>query len=67
MVPDHPYLTKNKIMNKNNINLPKTSFSMKSNLQNKETYIIDYWETIDLYKKLSSFRVLAADVNSIRA
>ena len=41
-------------MNKNNINLPKTAFSMKANLQNKEPGIIDYWEKIDLYKKLRS-------------
>ena len=41
-------------MNKNNINLPKTAFSMKANLQNKEPSIIDYWEKIDLYKKLRS-------------
>ena len=41
-------------MSKNNINLPKTAFSMKANLQNKEPGIIDYWEKIDLYKKLRS-------------
>ena len=41
-------------MNKNNINLPKTAFSMKANLQNKEPGIIDYCEEIDLYKKLRS-------------
>ena len=41
-------------MSKNNINLPKTAFSMKANLQNKEPEIIDYWEKIDLYKKLRS-------------
>ncbi len=41
-------------MNKNNINLPKTAFSMKANLQNKEPSILDYWEKIDLYKKLRS-------------
>jgi len=39
-------------MSKNNINLPKTAFSMKANLQNKEPGIIDYWDKIDLYKKL---------------
>ena len=41
-------------MSNNNINLPKTAFSMKANLQNKEPEIIDYWEKIDLYKKLRS-------------
>ena len=38
-------------MSKNNINLPKTAFSMKANLQNKEPGIIDYWNKIDLYNK----------------
>ena len=41
-------------MSKSNINLPKTSFSMKANLQNKEPGIIDYWDKINLYKKLRS-------------
>mgnify|MGYP000991710979 FL=1 len=41
-------------MSKSNINLPKTTFSMKANLQNKEPGIIDYWDKIDLYKKLRS-------------
>ena len=41
-------------MSKNNLNLPKTAFSMKANLQNKEPGIIDYWEKINLYKKLRS-------------
>ncbi len=41
-------------MSKSNINLPKTAFSMKANLQNKEPGIIDYWEKINLYKKLRS-------------
>ena len=39
-------------MGKENINLPKTEFSMKANLQNKEPGIIDYWDKIELYKKL---------------
>ncbi len=41
-------------MSKSNINLPKTAFSMKANLQNKEPGIIDYWDKINLYKKLRS-------------
>ena len=41
-------------MSKSNINLPKTAFSMKANLQNKEPGIIDYWEKINLYKMLRS-------------
>ena len=39
-------------MSKENINLPKTAFSMKANLQNKEPEILDYWKKIDLYKEL---------------
>jgi isoleucyl-tRNA synthetase len=39
-------------MSKENINLPKTAFSMKANLQNKEPEILDYWNKIDLYKQL---------------
>ncbi len=41
-------------MSKSNINLPKTAFSMKANLQNKEPGIIDYWDKINLYEKLRS-------------
>jgi len=39
-------------MSKENINLPKTSFSMKANLQNKEPEILKYWQKINLYKEL---------------
>jgi len=39
-------------MSKENINLPKTSFSMKANLPNKEPEILKIWEKINLYKKL---------------
>ena len=39
-------------MSKENINLPKTTFSMKANLQNKEPEILEYWKKIDLYKEL---------------
>jgi isoleucyl-tRNA synthetase len=39
-------------MTKENINLPKTSFSMKANLQNKEPEILDYWKNINLYNEL---------------
>ena len=38
-------------MNKQDINLPKTSFSMKANLPNKEPEILKIWEKLDLYKK----------------
>ena len=41
-------------MSKANLNLPKTTFSMKANLPNKEPGILDYWNEIDLYKKLRS-------------
>ncbi len=41
-------------MSKENINLPKTAFSMKANLQNKEPGLIDFWDKIELYKKLRS-------------
>ena len=39
-------------MSKENINLPKTAFSMKANLQNKEPGMVDYWDKIELYKQL---------------
>ncbi|RZO96046.1 MAG: isoleucine--tRNA ligase, partial [Gammaproteobacteria bacterium] len=37
---------------KETLNLPKTEFAMKANLPNKEPGLLDYWEEIDLYKKL---------------
>ncbi len=39
-------------MSKENINLPKTAFSMKANLQTREPEILEYWNKIQLYKKL---------------
>jgi len=39
-------------MNKKNINLPKTVFSMKANLQNKEPGFVDHWEKSGLYEKI---------------
>ena len=39
-------------MSKENINLPKTQFSMKANLPAKEPGLVDHWQKIDLYKKL---------------
>ena len=39
-------------MTKENINLPKTSFSMKANLPNKEPEILKIWDKLNLYKKL---------------
>jgi len=43
-------------MSKEDINLPKTSFSMKANLPNKEPEILKIWEGLDLYKKLRESR-----------
>ena len=39
-------------MSKENINLPKTSFSMKANLPNKEPEILKIWESLNLYKEI---------------
>jgi len=43
-------------MSKKDINLPKTSFSMKANLPNKEPEILKDWEKLNLYKKLRESR-----------
>jgi len=43
-------------MSKENINLPKTSFSMKANLPSKEPEILKIWEKLNLYKKLRESR-----------
>ena len=43
-------------MSKENINLPKTSFSMKANLPLKEPTLVEYWSKIGLYKKLRESR-----------
>ena len=43
-------------MNKQDINLPKTSFSMKANLPTKEPEILKIWQKLDLYKKLRNAR-----------
>ncbi len=39
-------------MSKESLQLPKTAFSMKANLPNKEPNIIQHWEKMDLYKRL---------------
>ena len=39
-------------MSKENLNLPKTAFSMKANLPQKEPRIIDFWDKINLYQNL---------------
>ena len=39
-------------MSKENLNLPKTTFSMKANLPQKEPSLIDFWDKINLYQNL---------------
>ena len=39
-------------MTKDQINLPKTAFSMKANLPMREPKILELWSKIDLYKEL---------------
>ena len=39
-------------MSKEHLNLPKTAFSMKANLPQKEPGLIDYWDKINLYQNL---------------
>ena len=39
-------------MPENNLNLPKTSFSMKANLPSKEPKILETWDKIKLYERL---------------
>ena len=43
-------------MSKDQINLPKTAFSMKANLPIREPEILDLWKKIDLYKELRNSR-----------
>ena len=43
-------------MSKNQINLPKTAFSMKANLPIKEPSILELWENIKLYNELRNSR-----------
>ena len=43
-------------MNKSQINLPKTVFSMKANLPKREPEILKFWEEIDLYSELRDSR-----------
>lgn len=38
---------------KNTLNLPKTEFPMKADLANREPDIIEYWDSIGLYAKVS--------------
>lgn len=34
------------------LNLPKTDFPMRANLPEKEPQILEYWENMDIYKKM---------------
>ncbi len=43
-------------MSKAQINLPKTTFSMKANLPTREPEILELWKKIDLYKELRNSR-----------
>jgi len=43
-------------MNKDQINLPKTAFSMKANLPIREPEILELWKKINLYKELRNSR-----------
>ncbi len=43
-------------MSKEQLNLPKTAFSMKANLPSKEPKILELWEKIDLYEQLRKSR-----------
>jgi isoleucyl-tRNA synthetase len=37
---------------KNTLNLPKTSFSMKANLPQREPEMLKHWEKLDVYRKI---------------
>ncbi len=41
---------------KNTLNLPKTSFSMKANLPQREPEMLRHWDEIDIYGKIRSAR-----------
>ena len=43
-------------MSKEQINLPKTAFSMKANLPTREPKILELWKKISLYKELRNSR-----------
>jgi isoleucyl-tRNA synthetase len=42
---------------KNTLNLPKTSFSMKANLPQREPEMLRHWEKIDVYGKIRKARI----------
>ena len=41
---------------KNTVNLPKTSFSMKANLPQREPGMLEHWDRIDIYRKIRKAR-----------
>src|SRR5213596_3589429 len=41
---------------KNTLNLPKTAFSMKANLPQREPHMLKYWESIDVYGRIRQAR-----------
>ena len=41
---------------KNTVNLPRTSFSMKANLPQREPQMLKFWEEIDVYGKIRAAR-----------
>ena len=43
-------------MSKDQINLPKTAFSMKANLPLREPKILEFWQNINLYEELRKSR-----------
>ena len=43
-------------MSKEQINLPKTAFSMKANLPVREPEILEFWNKINLYQELRNNR-----------
>jgi len=45
-----------KVNYKDTLNLPRTGFSMKANLPNKEPEILEKWEAWDIYRKITSSR-----------
>ena len=38
------------------LNLPETDLSMKAGLPRKEPEILDFWDSIDIYKRIRDLR-----------
>ena len=41
------------------LNLPKTEFSMRANLPQREPEMLKYWDSIDLYNKILKYNEAA--------